>query len=115
MRRIHYAEGSVLTGDAIAAAVLEYARMLASTATAATVEIPVRRDGDVIPARLLLGPSSQMLVEDEPGEPGEPGDAAEVVDEALVADLLDRARRLSRPVPMATDDDLTVPLDLLDY
>ncbi|NRG42847.1 hypothetical protein GTU73_12535 [Rathayibacter sp. VKM Ac-2804] len=109
MRRIHYAEGSVLTGDDIAAAVLEYARMLASTATAATVEIPVRRGGDVLAARLLLGPSSQMLVEDEPE------DAVEVVDEALVADLLDRARRLSRPVPMATDDDLAMPLDVLDY
>jgi ABC-type cobalamin transport system ATPase subunit len=109
VRRIHYAEGSVLTGDDIAAAVLEYARMLASTATAATVEIPVRRGGDVLAARLLLGPSSQMLVEDEPE------DAVEVVDEALVADLLDRARRLSRPVPMATDDDLAMPLDVLDY
>ena len=109
MRRIHYAEGSVLTGDDIAAAVLEYARMLASTATAATVEIPVRRDEDVRVARLLLGPSSQMLVEDEPE------DADEIVDEALVAELSDRSRRLSRPVPMATDDDLAIPLDVLDY
>jgi hypothetical protein len=109
VRRIHYAEGSVLTGDDIADAVLEYARMLASTATAATVEIPVRRGEGVLTARLLLGPSSQMLVEDEPE------DAAEIVDEALVADLADRARRLGRPVPMATDDDLAIPLDVLDY
>lgn len=109
MRRIHYAEGSVLTGDDIAAAVLEYARMLASTATAATVEIPVRRGEDVLTARLLLGPSSQMLVEDEPDV------GAELVDAELVADMLDRARRLGRPVPVATDDDLAVPLDVLDY
>ncbi|QHC58441.1 hypothetical protein [Rathayibacter sp. VKM Ac-2760] len=108
MRRIHYAEGSVVTGDDIADAVLEYARMLASTATADTVEIPVRRAGGVVSARMLLGPTSQMLVEDE-ADP-----AAEIVDEDLVAELGARARRLDRPVPMPTDDDASLP-DPLDY
>ena len=42
MDRIHCAGNSILTGSAIAAALLEYAEALAKVGTSATVEIPTR-------------------------------------------------------------------------
>lgn len=111
MRRIHYAEESIVTGDAIAFALLEYARMLAATARADTVELPTLLDESVKRVSVLLGPSSQMLVSEEHTR------ADEIVDEALVADLRLRAGRLARPAPVYSDDDVSVPLGAseIDY
>ncbi|MWV49717.1 hypothetical protein GRS96_10565 [Rathayibacter sp. VKM Ac-2803] len=106
MRRIHYAEESVVTGDEIALAVIEYARVLAMTSTADTVEVPALHEGTVGQVRLLLGPASQMLVSEEHTL------ADEIVDDALVADLHERTNRLSGPSPVYSDDDVTVPADL---
>ncbi|SMH39727.1 hypothetical protein SAMN06295885_1693 [Rathayibacter oskolensis] len=108
MRRIHYAEESIVTGDDIAFAVIEYARMLAMTSTADTVEVPTLHDEAVRRVRMLLGPASQMLVSEEHTP------AVEIVDETLVADLRSRANRLNGPSPVYTADDVSVPLALVD-
>lgn len=108
MRRIHYAEDSIVTGDEIADAVIEYARMLAVTSTADTVELPTLHDDSVRPVRLLLGPASQMLVTEEDTR------ADEIVDDALVSDLRGRAGHLQGPSPVYSDDDVSVPLVTAD-
>ncbi|KZX20332.1 hypothetical protein [Rathayibacter tanaceti] len=108
MRRIHYAEDSIVTGDEIALAVLEYARMLAVTSTADTVEVPVLHGDGIRSVQLLLGPASQMFVEDEPSV------VDEIVDTELVADLQDRADRLRSPSPVYSADDVSVPFDPVD-
>ena len=65
MQLIHYAEGAVLTGTTIADALVDYAQVLAATASAATVHIPTREsDGSIGRATFLLGPSSQIVAVD---------------------------------------------------
>lgn len=86
MRRIVYAGGAFYTGDAIAQALMDYARELARNATADTVFVPVHSiDGDGGHVEFLLGPSSQLVT--EPVTLFGP----EIVDEALVTQM----RRLS--------------------
>jgi hypothetical protein len=80
MDRIHYAGNSVLTGSAIAAALLEYAEVLAKAGTSATVDIPtLEEDGSVGRSKLLIGPASQLISDAEESE------FEEIVDEDLVA------------------------------
>lgn len=80
MDRIHYAGNSVLTGSAIAAALLEYAEVLAKAGTSATVDIPtLEEDGSVGRSKLLIGPASQLIADAEESE------FEEIVDEDLVA------------------------------
>ena len=60
MDRIHYAGDSVVTGSAIARAVLEYAKALAKANQSETVEIPtLASDGSISRSTLLIGPASQ--------------------------------------------------------
>jgi hypothetical protein len=92
MRRVYYSSGSVLTGDAIAHAILEYAEALAIDGRADIVEIPVTLpSGNAGAATLLIGPSSQLASVTEESSLTEP------VDAELVGDLQDRARRIGRP------------------
>jgi len=108
MRRIHYVDSSVVTGDAIAAAVLAYARELARADTADTVDIPVLLDeGGYGRAQLLVGPSSQLVVTESDA------DQDGVVDEAVVADLDARLRDLAarRPAGSGRAGVARVPLD----
>jgi hypothetical protein len=71
MHTIHYADGRYLTGDEIAAAVVECAEALAREGTAAeTVRVPVRLpEGGVGEIDILVGPASQIVV--EPAGPSE--------------------------------------------
>ncbi len=79
MDRIHYAGESVLTGSAIAAALLEYAEVLAKAGTSATVDVPTREpDGSVGRSTFLIGPASQLISEAERSE------YEELVDDELV-------------------------------
>lgn len=72
MKRIHYASGSLLTGDEIADAVVRFAATLATNAAAAEVRAPAILDtGKVGEALLLLGPASQILAETESYEGAE--------------------------------------------
>jgi hypothetical protein len=62
MKLIHYAGETLLTGDAIADAILTYASALASREESATIVIPVRlTDGSIADANLLVGPASQLV------------------------------------------------------
>lgn len=62
MELIHYADGSILTGTAIARALVDYAQVLASHGSAASIEVPTREaDGSLSRATFLLGPASQLV------------------------------------------------------
>ncbi len=87
-----YAGDTFITGDAIADAVLVYARALAETGTAATIEIPIYHpEKGRSQLSLLIGPASQIAAE--------PTDVAtaEIRDEALVARIRDDARATESP------------------
>jgi hypothetical protein len=66
MKRIHYASGSLLTGDDIADVLVRFAAALAQNNDSTEVHAPAivddQRTGEVL---MLLGPASQILVEDE--------------------------------------------------
>lgn len=96
MHRVHYAGGSVLTGDAIAGALLEYAAALARKSSSATVEIPVREpDGNRGIAQVLIGPASQLVSTHEQSETNE------IEDDELVKRFELATRRLATPVGAA--------------
>jgi hypothetical protein len=58
---LSYSGESVLTSDRVGDAVVEYARALATHNAAAVIEIPVADAAGRSTARLLIGPSSQIL------------------------------------------------------
>lgn len=105
MRRIVYAGGTLYTGDAIAEALLDYARALARNGTADTVFVPSHTaEGDTGKTEMLIGPASQLV--------SEPVDLAgpELVDEQLVAQLKSKSAELEprRPELLPADEaDLT--------
>lgn len=89
MDRLYYSGDSVLTGSAIAKALLEYAGALADVRASATVRIPTRRaDGSLGHSMVLIGPSSQLIADEEPGGHDE------LVDEQLVAFMAAETRKL---------------------
>jgi hypothetical protein len=104
VKRIMYAGSELLTGDAIAAAVMRYSKALADADAAETVEIPVvKADGSRGAATILVGPASQIVAVD--GEMS--GD--EMEDPEVVAGLEERTRRLhpvarTEEVPDTTED-----------
>lgn len=82
MKLIHYAGDELITGDAIADAVLDYAAALARTEGSVTLQIPVRLpDGRQSEAKLLIGPASQLVALTSESE------FAEIVDDELVAGI----------------------------
>jgi len=112
MRRIRYAGDSVVTGDAIATAVIEYSEALAKANTAASIEIPVRLGDDGVgSATLLVGPASQLITVPEIG------DNSEIVDPDLVASLRKRTDDLgpTHVVVAETDNSPVRTLDELDF
>jgi hypothetical protein len=89
MRRLHYSGGYVLTADAVAIALLRYARALADTATSDVISIPVVAEGGARGhAHFLIGPASQLYSTPVAGAVGE------VTDPQLVDELERRTRRL---------------------
>jgi hypothetical protein len=89
MDRIFYAGDSILTGTAIARALLEYAEALAKADTSATVEIPTRLgDGGVGRSTFLVGPASQLVSDTEPSG------FDEIEDEQLIARFRAETERL---------------------
>ena len=92
MHRIHYAGDSIVTGSAIARAVLDYAQALAQVSASATVDLPtLESDGSRGSAELLLGPASQLTAHEEGDDHGD-----EVVDDVLVQRMNSAAVRLRR-------------------
>ncbi|WP_146134441.1 hypothetical protein [Glaciihabitans tibetensis] len=67
MKRIYYSNGSVLTGDYIADAILDLAQVVATRGASTSIDIPVvLPDGQTGHAQLLLSPTSAMLSVTEP-------------------------------------------------
>jgi len=112
MKRIHYASGSLLTGDDIADVLMRFGAALAHNNAAAEVCAPAVVDGgsrgEVL---LLLGPASQMLAEDEAfgGE--------ELLDEPFVEEFEQRIAALgprrATYVENGTEDVTDLDIDLL--
>jgi hypothetical protein len=89
MKRIHYSDAVVLTSDAAADAVMDYATALATRGAADTVNIPtVDDDGFETIVRMLIGPASQMVVEPAPDDELEPESRT------FVADVRNRIERM---------------------
>jgi hypothetical protein len=83
MERINYAAGSVLTGDDIAHALVEYSKALARAAQSDNVTFPVLLEsGDVATAEVLIGPASQIMNVPEPNDHDDLSDA-DLVDELV--------------------------------
>ena len=96
MRRILYAGSVFYTGDAIAEALLEYARALARQGIADAVFVPGRTaEGDLSLVELLIGPASQIV-----SEPVELF-GGELEDAALVDRLGDLTAQLAPRKPTA--------------
>jgi hypothetical protein len=92
VKRILYAGSEIVTGDDIADALMRYSAALAEVGDAETVTIPaVIADGSVASVDMLVGPASQIVA--MPTGAGE----VELVDDAVIAELESRTRRL-RPV-----------------
>lgn len=94
MKLIHYAGDELITGDAIADAVLEYAAALARTEGSVTLEVPVRfPDGHSASAVMLIGPASQLVAVPHDSE------FDELVDDALVTSIRGSIASLSHAHP----------------
>ncbi|MEY2849055.1 MAG: hypothetical protein RI885_1722 [Actinomycetota bacterium] len=107
MKRIFYVNGSVITGDRTAEAVLGYAQALAQSEDSATIDIAVVGDlGETARAQLLIGPASQLMVVSQATV------MDEVNDEDAIALIERRIAGLTHPEsrPMDLDaDDLVDP------
>lgn len=65
MKRISYASGSIVTGNAVTEALLEFAQAVASDAGSVAVDVPVlEEDGTTTTHTLLLGPGMPFDVSD---------------------------------------------------
>lgn len=107
MKKIVYGAAGLVTSDAIADAVMHYARALALGVKADLVEIPVRLDsGEQGFAQILLGPASQIV-----SIPAEAGDD-ELVSQSVVDELEARTRRLGGATPLTSSE---IELDATEY
>lgn len=85
MKYVVYGDTRVMTGDAIAEAVLAYAAALGENGTTDIIEIPTADgDGAGVHTEMLLGPASQVMLEVAPDDELEPED------EDLVNELVRR-------------------------
>ncbi len=70
MKRITFPGGSIVTGSAVADALLTYVTELAHDANSVSVEIPVlEANGAISTHTLLIGPASQLDIADVNGLP----------------------------------------------
>jgi hypothetical protein len=108
MKRILYANGSVLTGDDIATSVVRYATALARAKTADTVRIPIMRDDRQSTVEMLIGPSSQLIIEDA-GE-------GRIADSEVFLDELETKRdRIEHPPPITSGEPDFAPRNFEEY
>lgn len=109
MRRIYYANGSVLTDDLTCKALLRYARALAEADLADVVQVPVRaEDGRVVYAHFLIGPASQIF-SDPVGEPSTVPLDQEIIDKLETATARLHPARPEWPEEMTDVPDLDMP------
>jgi hypothetical protein len=110
MKHIHYDGATILTGDDVADAVIEYAAALSGGDRADTVAVPsVGPDGTLTTTKILIGPASELVVEDADD------DVLETEDAVFVQRLRAAARSFghSEPIHAAERSDLDDP-DQLD-
>ncbi|WIB77924.1 hypothetical protein DEJ28_02175 [Curtobacterium sp. MCPF17_002] len=104
MKHIHYDSSTILTSDDVADAVIEYAAALAGGDRADTVAVPaVAEDGTMTTTKILIGPSSEIVVEDAEE------DDLELEREEFVSRLRAAAKTFghSEPIHADTRSDLT--------
>jgi hypothetical protein len=100
MKHVMYAEKSLLMGDDVADAILEYARLLAEGGHADTVTVrAIGVDGNTVDAAFLLNATSVMMVESTNSTVVPPDN------EEAVRYLQERIERLSRPPGVQVEDD----------
>lgn len=115
MDRLHYAGHSILTGTAIARAILDYAQALAEANASATIDVPtVNDDGSLGRSEILIGPASQLITDAEESR------FEDVVDEEFVARLRDEATQVrthgaAAIVAGVPETDAAAPLHDYDY
>jgi hypothetical protein len=98
VKYIHYDGSLILTGDAIADAVVDYAAVLGANERTDTVAIPaVADDGSVTRTTVLIGPASELTVSTAPDDELEPEDRA------FVRHLRDAAERAGDRTPVNAD------------
>ncbi|GAA3339881.1 hypothetical protein GCM10017714_17370 [Curtobacterium pusillum] len=98
MKYIHYDGSLILTGDAIADAVVDYAAVLGANGRTDTVAIPaVADDGSVTRTTVLVGPASELTVSTAPDDELEPEDRA------FIRKLRDAASRAGSARPVDVD------------
>jgi hypothetical protein len=100
MQRIYYANGSILTGESIAIAVIAYAQALAKSPLADTITIPFIDEATGIRshATLLIGPASQLMFVPEVAPRFD-----EPTDDLLVEELERKALLIGSPRPVPQD------------
>jgi hypothetical protein len=104
VKHIKYDSSTILTSDDVADAVIEYAAALAGGDRADTVDVPaVAHDGTMTTTKILIGPSSEIVVEDADE------DELELENGTFVARLRAAASTFghSEPIHASTRSDLT--------
>jgi hypothetical protein len=98
VKYINYDGSMILTGDAIADAVLDYAAILGANSRTDTVAIPaVADDGSVTRTTVLLGPASELTLS------AAPDDELEPEDREFIRHLRDAAVRVGDAMPVDAD------------
>lgn len=96
MKRIYHPGGSIVTGSALADAVMLYAEALSNRQETEVVDIPViAADGSHGRAQFLIGSSSQLVsVTSADGE-------SELIESATTKALQDKVRTVATPPSLA--------------
>ncbi len=98
MKYIHYDGTTILTGDLIADAVIDYAAVLGANTRTDTVSIPsVAEDGSVTRTTVLVGPASELTLTTAPDDELEPEDRG------FIRHLRDAAGRAGPERPLDAD------------
>lgn len=109
MKRILYASGSVLTGDAVAHSVVRYATALARVGGADTITIPVVHGSSSETVEMLIGPSSQLMLEDAGTDPEQAFE-----DLSFQAEIDRRRESVENPPTISPRGKPDAPASLLD-
>ena len=93
---LHYTGGSVLMADDVCEALMQYARVLASSQGSDVLVVPVvDEDGELVTAELLVGPASQLLAVPVIGV------AESGRDQTVIDDIERRTRLLDAPASVS--------------
>jgi hypothetical protein len=109
MKHITFGDKSLLVGDDVADALLEYAAFLTTEAAGDTVEVhAISSDGDETTASFLLGPGVTMMAETTHTNLPEPDntDAIEYMKEAKRRALVRPTAMMHDGVPLSGYDDM---------